>query len=76
MPNPDRRTVSFMRSYPNRIPLSGNVVLRIAARVKNLGFDEIWNNFGVAVPTDAAAAVQRSAERHAAWTRGDFDQLT
>lgn len=76
MPNPDHRTVSFMRSYPNRIPLSGNVALRIAERVKPLTFDEIWNNFGVAVPTDAAAAVQRSAQRHAAWVRGDFDHLT
>ena len=29
-PNPDRATVSFMRSYPNRIPLSGAVVERLA----------------------------------------------
>lgn len=76
MPNPDHRTVSFMRSYPNRIPLSGNVVQGIAARVAPLEFDEIWNNFGVAVPTDAAAAVQRSAQRHAEWVRGDHDDLT
>lgn len=76
MANPDQHTVSFMRSYPNRIPLSGNVVLRIAARVEQLAFDELWNNFGVCVPVDAAAAVQRSAQRHAAWVRGDFDHLT
>lgn len=76
MPNPDRRTVSFMRSYPNRIPLSADVVLRIAAHVAPLAFEEIWNNFGAAVPQDAAAAVQRSAQRHAAWVRGDFDHLT
>ena len=25
-PNPDRKSISFMRSYPNRIPLSGAVV--------------------------------------------------
>ena len=30
LPNPDRTSVSFMRSYPNRIPLSGAVVERIA----------------------------------------------
>jgi hypothetical protein len=76
MPNPDRRTVSFMRSYPNRIPLSGNVVRRIADRVAHLEYDEIWNNFGRSVHSDAAAAVQRSAERHIAWARGDFDHLT
>lgn len=75
-PNPDRRTVAFMRSYPNRIPLSANVALRIAARVEHLQYDEIWNNFGRSVPTDAAAAVQRSAQRHAAWARGDYDHLT
>lgn len=76
MSNPDHRTVSFMRSYPNRIPLSAAVVLRIADRVKSLAFEEIWNNFGLAVSHDAAAAVQRSALRHAAWVRGDFDHLT
>lgn len=76
MSNPDRRSVSFMRSYPNRIPLSGAVVLRIAERVKPFAFEEIWNNFGLAVPTDAASAVQESAQRHAAWVRGDFDHLT
>lgn len=75
-PNPDHRTVAFMRSYPNRIPLSGNVALRIAERVEPLAFDEIWNNFGLSVPTGAAAAVQSSARRHAAWARGDFDELT
>ena len=76
MSNPDRQSVSFMRSYPNRIPLSANVVLRIAEQVKPLAYEEIWNNFGLAVPSDAAAAVQRSAQRHAAWVRGDYDDLT
>lgn len=28
------------------------------------------------IPTDARAIVQGSAERHAAWTRGDHDDLT
>lgn len=76
MANPDHHTVSFMRSYPNRIPLSGNVVLRVVARVEHLAYEELWNNFGVSVATGAAAAVQRSARRHAAWARGDFDHLT
>ena len=35
-PNPDRRSVSFMRSYPNRIPLSGNVVQRIAGPARGV----------------------------------------
>lgn len=74
--NPDRKTVSFMRSYPNRLPLSGNVVLRIADHVSRFDFDRLYNNFDGVVSADARAVVQRSAERHAAWTRGDFDHLT
>ena len=75
-PNPDRRSVSFMRSYPNRIPLSGNVVQRVAAQVEGLHFDRLYNNFGDVVPSDAKRVVRFSADRHAAWTRGDFDHLT
>jgi hypothetical protein len=74
--NPDRRTVSFMRSYPNRIPLSGNVVQRIAAQVEAMTFDRLYNNFGAVVPVDAKRIVRVSADRHAAWVRGDFDHLT
>ncbi|MDC7121938.1 hydrolase [Cellulomonas fimi] len=73
--NPDR-TASFMRSYPNRIPLSGAVALRVAAHVARRPFDRLYNNFDGVIPADASAVVQRSAERHAAWTRGDFDDLT
>src|SRR5213079_2186949 len=32
-PNPDRRSVTLMRSYPNHLPLSGAVSLRIAAQL-------------------------------------------
>ncbi len=76
VPNPDRRSVSFLRSYPNRIPLSGNVVQRIANQVETLHFDRLYNNFGAVVPCDAKAVVRFSADRHTAWTRGDFDHLT
>lgn len=74
--NPDGRTVSFMRSYPNRLPLSGNVVQRIARQVEGLHFDRLYNNFGAVVPKDAKAVIRYSADRHAAWVRGDFDHLT
>jgi hypothetical protein len=74
--NPDRRSVSFMRSYPNRIPLSGAVVLRIAHHVRRFEFDRLYNNFRGVIPVDARDVVLRSAERHAAWARGDFDHLT
>nr|WP_234423793.1 hydrolase [Intrasporangium calvum] len=75
-PNPDGRTVSFMRSYPNRLPLSGTVVQRIAAQVSLLHFDRLYNNFGAVVASDAKAVIRYSADRHTAWVRGDYDHLT
>lgn len=74
--NPDRTSVSFMRSYPNRIPLSGAVVTRVAEHVARRPFDRLYNNFDGVVPAAARDVVLRSAERHAAWVRGDFDHLT
>jgi len=74
--NPDRTSVSFMRSYPNRIPLSAAVVLRVAERVARRPFERLYNNFEGVIPADARAVVLRSAQRHAAWVRGDYDHLT
>lgn len=71
--NPDRATVTFMRSYPNRIPLSPTAVQRIAAAAATLQFDRLYDNFGRPIDHDAGAAVQRSAERFLGWLRGDFD---
>ncbi len=73
--NPDG-TASFMRSYPNRIPLSGAVVSRIADATDRLEFDRLYNNFGGVITADARAMVRFSADRHAAWVRGDYDHLT
>ena len=53
---PDREHVSFMRSYPNRIPLSGAVVLRIAHHVRRFEFDRLYNNFRGVIPVDAIYA--------------------
>jgi hypothetical protein len=74
--NPDRTSVSFMRSYPNRIPLSGAVVDRVAKSLDVFSYDRLYGNFGASIPTDARAVVRRSADRHAAWARGDYDHLT
>jgi hypothetical protein len=74
--NPDRATVTFMRSYPNRIPLSPAVVERITQAVEELPFDRLYDNFGRTIEADAGAAVSRSAERYCGWVRGDFDQLS
>lgn len=73
--NPDQ-TASFMRSYPNRIPLSAAVVQRLAAVTDGLAFDRVYNNFGAVIDAEARAMVRFSANRHAAWVRGDHDHLT
>ncbi len=74
--NPDLVSVSFMRSYPNRIPLSAAVVDRVANAVAEYPFDRLYGNFDNVIPSDAAGVVRRSADRHMAWVRGDFDHLT
>jgi hypothetical protein len=74
--NPDRETVTFMRSFPNRIPLSPAVVQRLAGAVEDLAFDRLYDNFGSTIDADASGAVRRSAERYAAWAGGEHDGLT
>jgi hypothetical protein len=73
---PDEHWVSFMRSFPNKIPLSAAVVAKVADRVLQLDFDRLYDNFGGQVIGDAASWVRRSADRYVAWVRGDFDHLT
>ncbi|KAA9153830.1 hydrolase [Microbacterium lushaniae] len=74
--NPDRATVSFMRSFPNRLPLSGAVVDRVARHVGRFAFDRLYGNFDNVIPAEAREIVRRSADRHIAWVRGDFDHMT
>ena len=74
--NADLRTASFMRSYPNRIPLSATVTERIAAHVERYDFDRLYGNFENRIAEDAKTRVLASARRHAAWARGEFDHLT
>jgi len=62
---PDTRWVSFMRSYPNLIPLPESKVTHIVDVVKPLAFDRLYSAWwGRVVETDANAAVLRSAERY------------
>jgi hypothetical protein len=61
----DRRSVSFMYSYPNNIPLNAQAVRRIASVVDPLAFDRIygaWWDRNVA--TDAKAAFNASVRRY------------
>ncbi len=73
---PDEHWVSFMRSYPNKLPMSAGVIEKVASRVLALEFDRLYDNFGGQVLADAQTWVRRSADRYIAWVRGDFDHLT
>jgi hypothetical protein len=73
---PDERWVSFMRSFPNKVPLSAAVVQKVSERVRRLDFDRLYDNFGGRVASDAREWVRRSADRYIAWVSGDFDHLT
>ena len=56
--NPDRRSVAFMRSFPNHIPLSAAVVERVTAHVSRYEFDRLYGNFANVVDRDARAVVR------------------
>jgi hypothetical protein len=65
---PDRRYVSFMRSYPNLIPLGPAAIHQILERIERFPFEQIYGAWwGANVLSDAKAAVRRSAERYMRW---------
>ncbi len=61
----DRRTVSFMYSYPNFIPLPSSAIERIGALTAPLAFETVygawWDKY---IPAGAHAVVQRGIERY------------
>ena len=64
----DRRYVSFMRSYPNLIPLGANAINHILRTIEPFPFDQIYGAWWKAnVLSNAKAAVQRSARRYLRW---------
>ncbi|MGH7085902.1 MAG: MBL fold metallo-hydrolase [Acetobacteraceae bacterium] len=69
---PDRRHVSFMRSFPNLWPLSAPAVERIVAALAGFPFEVIYGAFaGREILSAGKAAVADSAERYLAAVRGD-----
>ena len=75
--NPDGATVTFMRSYPNRIPLSAAVVAAARCRASRVCSSSGCTTTSAAAPSvTPTRPMQRSAERYASWVRGDFDELT
>lgn len=68
---PDTAHVSFMRSYPNLIPLPAEQVHRILAAVAPYSYDRVYGGWwDRVVRTGGKAAVRRSADRYVAWLRG------
>ncbi|HEY9287058.1 MAG TPA: hydrolase [Candidatus Dormibacteraeota bacterium] len=64
----DRRFVSFMRSYPNQIPLPAEGIRRIVASVRPYRFDRIYGGWWESiVARDAMQAIERSADRYLRW---------
>jgi len=72
-PGADRATVSFMRSYPNLIPLSARSVRKIVDAVAPWPFDRIHGGFaGELIASNAAEAVRFSAARYIAWLNDEI----
>ena len=67
----DRRFVSFMRSYPNDLPLSAADVRRIVASVRPYQFDRIYGGWwDRVVDSDGERVIERSADRYIRWIEG------
>ncbi len=63
----DRRSVSFMYSFPNYIPLNAEAVRTIARAIEPLAFDRIYGAWwGRNIETDAKAAFEASVRRYLA----------
>jgi hypothetical protein len=61
----DRKYVSFMRSFPNLIPLNAQTVEGIAKAVRPYRFEAIYGAFaGRTIRSDASRVVARSLERY------------
>ncbi|MEV5412005.1 MBL fold metallo-hydrolase [Thermopolyspora sp. NPDC052614] len=73
----DRRYVTFMRSYPNQIPLPERAIRHILDRLAPYPFDRIYGGWWDSViPSGAREAVHRSAERYIRWATGGADPET
>jgi hypothetical protein len=68
----DRKSVSFMRSFPNFIPMSAPAIERIVAALAPYPFETIHGAFPTrTIAKDGKLVLQKSAERYLAYIRGD-----
>ncbi|GAA0530107.1 MBL fold metallo-hydrolase [Chitinophaga japonensis] len=61
---PDQRTVSFMYSYPNYIPLPKKDILQVQAAVQPLDYNALYGAFGRNIRSSGREAVAYSLERY------------
>jgi hypothetical protein len=70
----DRKFLSFMRSYPNLIPLSAKQVTGIAAALKPFDFDAIYGHyFDRVIATGGKRVLEISVKRYVAAIGGAYD---
>ncbi len=68
----DRKSLAFMRSYPNFIPLGEKAVRAVAATVAPFDYDVIYGAFwDRVILTDGKKAVADSVERHIRWLNSE-----
>ena len=60
----DRRSVSFMYSYPNMIPLNKQSILAIQEAMANIRFDRMYGAFEAHIQQNARQALDRSITRY------------
>jgi len=73
--NLDRKSFTFMRSYPNHIPLSAAGVRAIGAALEPFQFDRVYSHFFERVILTGAKPILRaSVERYVAAISGAYDR--
>jgi hypothetical protein len=61
----DRKFLTFMRSYPNLIPLPASAIRQIAASMEPFAYDRIYGHyFDRVIAADAEAVMERSVRRY------------
>jgi hypothetical protein len=71
----DRKFLTFMRSYPNLIPLSANQVSAIGAALAPLQFDAVYGHyFDRVIPTGGKQILEASVQRYIAALNGAYDR--
>jgi len=73
--NMDRKSFTFMRSYPNFIPLSAKGARAIGAALEPFPFDTVYSHFfDRFIPTGGKQILRASIERHVAAVGGAYDR--